>query len=221
MKEMIEGIFSKEEKTRFLCKVLIDGEQELCYVPSSCKLGQLISLEGEKVWFKPIDSKKSELRYGIYAIKKRRGWVLLNLAETNRVVEAQLSRRIFSYLGKRREIQREKVIEGYKTDLFLPESNMVIEIKTVLTDEAHTLFPAVESERIIKQLDEIHALLSQGYKVCYLIIALNPITTQVEIVEQLKQKYNACISEGMICKGYSLRFEGDTPAIYRQVGVLI
>ncbi len=103
MKGILEGIFVHEEKTRFLCTVEIKGKQELCYVPSSCKLGGLIQLEGETVWLKPIQSKKSELDYCVYAVKKKQGWVLLNLADTNRIFEEQLSRRMFSFLGKRKK----------------------------------------------------------------------------------------------------------------------
>ena len=219
MQQKLEGAFIREEKTRFLCTVEIDGNQELCYVPSSCKLEQFISLSGETVWLKPVHNKNSKLRYCVYAVKKKQGWVLLNLAETNKILEVQLNRRLFSFLGNRKVICREKLIEGYKADLYLPETRTIIEIKTVLTEERITSFPGVKSLRTERQLTEISKLLEAGYRVCYFVIALNPRTANVEVVEKLKGIFQDCISKGMLLKGYSLKFEEDLPQIYRSIEV--
>ena len=43
------GIFKKELKNRFLCLVEIDGEDTLCYIPSSCRLSNFIDLTGKEV----------------------------------------------------------------------------------------------------------------------------------------------------------------------------
>ena len=43
--ELIEGIFKSESKNRFLCKVLIMGNELECYLPSSSKLSPLINLK--------------------------------------------------------------------------------------------------------------------------------------------------------------------------------
>lgn len=37
-KDLLEGIFVEEEKTRFSCVVQIGDVREKCYVASSCKL---------------------------------------------------------------------------------------------------------------------------------------------------------------------------------------
>lgn len=43
------GIFKEELKNRFLCLVEIDGEDTLCYIPSSCRLSNFIVLSSHKV----------------------------------------------------------------------------------------------------------------------------------------------------------------------------
>lgn len=219
IQQKLEGTFIREEKTRFLCAVEIDGNPEQCYVPSSCKLEQLINLQGETVWLKPVHNRNSNLKYCIYAVKKKQGWVLLNLAEANNIIEAQLNRRLFSFLGNRKEVQREKLVEGYKADLYLPASRTVIEIKTVLTEEESAIFPGVKSLRIERQLIDIGKLLEAGYKVCYFVIALNPRTARLEIAEKLKDIFRDGISKGMLLKGYSLKFEEELPKIYKSIEV--
>ena len=89
MGNYVEAVFLREEKLRFLCTVFLDGKEELCYVPSSCKLGSLIKLDGERVLLKPVESKSSKLRYALYAVMKQQGWILLNLAEVNKLIKHQ------------------------------------------------------------------------------------------------------------------------------------
>jgi DNA-binding sugar fermentation-stimulating protein len=219
MIEYIEAIFLREEKTRFLCTVLLDGKEELCYVPSSCKLGSLIKLEGELVWLRPIERKSSKMRYSLYAVKKRQGWVLLNLAEVNNVIRSQITRRVFSYLGARKEIQTEKMIEGYKADLFLPESNTVIEVKTVLTEDRMGYFSILQAGRTEKQLKQLRELLEKKYKVCYLIVALNPKTKEITVTEDLKELFEQCVAEGMQCYGYTLKLIEGNPVICKKISI--
>ena len=43
------GIFKEELKNRFLCLVEVDGEDTLCYIPSSCRLSNFVSMAGKTV----------------------------------------------------------------------------------------------------------------------------------------------------------------------------
>lgn len=60
--EYKEGVFVQELKNRFLCEVLIDGALTVCYVPSSCHLGNFLSLAGKRVFSFPPRIKKHGLR---------------------------------------------------------------------------------------------------------------------------------------------------------------
>ena len=219
-KDLLEGVFVEEDKTRFSCVVQIGDKREKCYVASSCKLEKLIPLKNKKVLVKRIQSNTSDMKNSLFAVKGQQGWVLLNLAEANRIVERQLSERKFSYLGKRKLVEREKQIEGYKSDLFLQESNTVIEVKTILSDKRENKFPSVKSSRVNKQLMQILQLLEKGYRVCYLFVALNSITKQVEIADDLKEIFSMCIDRGMICKGYSIKFVDEEPVLHGLVKVI-
>ena len=221
MNELKEGTYLYEDKHRFMCEILIDGIVEKCYVPSSCKLEKLISLTGETVLVTPVKNKNSELRYSLYAVKKGRSWILLNLSEANTVVGKSLNKKCFGFLGSKRKIVYEKKIENYKSDIFLPEEKLMVEIKTVLTEEEQGVFPGVKSERAKKQLDAIINLLDRDYKACLLLIALNPKTKRIVSSEELKDSIQIAIDKGMICKGFVIRFRNQMPTVGNELEIII
>lgn len=221
MNELKEGIYIQEGIHRFMCEIHIDGKVEKCYVPSSCKLEKLISLTGETVLVTPVKKKNSELRYSLYAVKKRRSWILLNLSEANAVVGESLHKKCFRFLGSHKNMVYEKKIENYKSDIFLPEENLVVEIKTVLTEDEQGVFPGVTLARAKKQLEAIVELLDKGYKACLLLIALNPKTKRITISKELKASTQLAIDKGMICKGFAIRFRNQTPTVGNEIEVVI
>ena len=81
-----EGVFLEESRSRFLCKVNIAGEVSECYVPSSCKLGKLVDLEGKEVLLRPVSKKNARTQFAVQAIKNDKEYILLNLADANRII---------------------------------------------------------------------------------------------------------------------------------------
>lgn len=164
-KDLIVGTFIKEEKNRFLCLVEVSGIETVCYIPSSCRLSNFLNLDGRQVLLRPIKSQKARTEYSVFAVKNRKGFIPIDLSIANRVVEKQLNSRGFSFLGKRKNVIREVMLDGYKTDLYINDTNTIIEIKSILSFNDETVFPTVYSERAVKQLIKIKDLLLQGYTV--------------------------------------------------------
>ena len=131
---LVTGVFKTELKNRFLCTVCVDGVDVTCYIPSSCRLSNFIDLSGRTVLLKPNQAASTRTAYAIYAVKYGRQFILLNLAQANRVIEAQLSRRFFSFLGPRKRITHEVSIESYKSDLYIHDTDTIIEIKSIIED---------------------------------------------------------------------------------------
>lgn len=204
------GIFKQELKNRFLCEVEIDGKSTVCYVPSSCHLSNFLNLKGKRVILMPTKSENTRTRYALFAIPYKRSYILLNTSMANRAVEASIWSRRFSYLGKRRVILKEHYIEGYKSDLFIKDTNTIIEVKSVLSTDKCACFPTVLSERSLKQLEKLRGLLSLGYQVHYIIVSLNPYVKSVELnVEtQFALLLKSCIYHGMTIAAYSCRLKG-------------
>ena len=99
-----EGVFCREDRYRFHCCVNIDGEEHLCYLPSNCKFEKMCSLKGRTVLLSDSFSKKSKFDYKVEAVKYRNSQMLLNLSFLNRVMEQELRRKKFSFLGERKNI---------------------------------------------------------------------------------------------------------------------
>ena len=168
------GIFKAEIKNRFLCMVEVDGTDTVCYIPSSCRLSNFMDLTEREVMLTPIKTKGARTKYSLYAVKHKKEFVLINLAKANRVVEDQIRRRLFSFLGKRTDVKRERIIDGYKSDLYIENTDTIVEIKSILSFDKEAVFPTVYSERAIHQLMNIRNLLMDGHRICYVYVSLYP-----------------------------------------------
>jgi len=218
--EYIKGTFLREQKTRFLCDVVVDNKDVECYVPVSCKISKLVDMTGKEVVLQPVENKNARTNFSVYAARLGRYYVLLNLAEANRVLEAQLHRRFFSFLGKRKKIYREKVIEGYKTDLYIEDTNTLIEVKTLLSFEEEGSFPSMASLRAERQLEKLSELLDIEYNVVYIVMSLNPKVKSIRLNNDYGrycQLFRECIDKGMEVKGFSVRLKDMKPEIYRKI----
>ena len=215
------GTFKRELKNRFLCEVNIDGEDVVCYVPSSCHLSNFLKLEGKQVLLVPTQAPNARTKFALFAVPYKRNYILLNTSMANRAVEASLQSRRFSYLEKRKIAIKEHTLEGYKADLFLPASNTVIEIKSVISLDRTGYFPTVYSERTLRQLELMHNLLQKGYKVCLIIVSLHPYLKELQI-ENNTEFYAAlkkCIGAGLILKAYTSRLHNKAAKIDHEIRV--
>lgn len=220
--DLIVGTFIKEEKNRFLCLVEVSGTETVCYIPASCRLSNFLQLDGRQVLLRPIKSQKARTEYSVFAVKSRRRFIPLNLSIANRTIEEQINRGIFSFLGKRKSVNREVLIDGYKADLFINDTKTLIEIKSILSFEEESLFPTVYSERAVKQLIKIKELLLQGYRVCYMLVSLNSIVKQITLNQHMKEfneHFLECIDLGMLCCGYSICLRNGVPTVYSKINV--
>lgn len=204
---LIHGIFRREIKNRFRCIIEVDGKDELCYVASSSRLSNYISLENKEVLLLPEGKGAQVTKYTLFAAKYRNSYVLLNLQMANTVLQEQLRRRIFSKLGERGLIDAEKKIAGYKTDLFIRDTNTLVEIKTVIDTKREAYFPAVSSERSLQQLNKIGELLEYGYRFCFIFVALSPSVKEIHIDRHspFYDSFQCCVSKGLEYIGCSLK----------------
>lgn len=220
--EIIEGIFREEVKNRFRCVVAVDGTDKLCYISSSSRLSNFIELENRTVLLQPNTSVACKTKYSVFAVKGERDYILLNLATANAVIADQLYRRYFSFLGNRKQLQREVMIEGYKADIYINDTDTIVEVKTILSENAEALFPTVYSERALKQLSIINELLSKGKKVCYLFVSMNPYTKKIRlnVESQFYVEFSRCVGKGLMYKGCAIKLKDDTIKVSSAVEII-
>ena len=216
-----KGTFKKELKNRFLCEVQIDGEDVVCYVPSSCHLSNFLQLEGKKVLLTPTQTQNSRTTYALFAVPYKRNYIVLNTSMANRVIESSIQGKRFSYLGKRKDGIKEHTIDGYKADLYLPSTKTIVEVKSVISISDHAKFPTVYSERTLKQLTSILELLQKGYKVCFVIVSLHPYikTLNINTYTEFYNELVKCMDAGLIIKAYTSRLKNDVLTIDKEIGI--
>ncbi len=219
--EYITATFVKELKNRFLCEVEIDGEHVVCYVPSSCHLSNFLKLEGKKVLLVPTQTKNSRTQYALFAVPYKKSYIILNTSMANRAIQNSIYSRRFSDLGKRKTVIKEHYIEGYKSDLFIKDTNTIIEIKSVLSTEDIAQFPTVFSERTLMQLKKLQELMMKGYKVHYIIVSLNPYVKTIRIIQDTKfsKILSYCIDNGIIVSAYSCRLKDNQAYVEKRLPI--
>lgn len=217
----VTGTFKKELKNRFLCEVQIDGEDVVCYVPSSCHLSNFLQLDGKKVLLVPTETPNSKTPYALFAVPYKRNHIVLNTSMANRAIENSIQGRRFSYLGKRKDVIKEHTINGYKADLYLPSTKTIVEIKSVISIVDHAKFPTVYSERTLKQLASIYDLLQKGYRVYFAIVSLHPYIKAVNIDTgtDFYKELIKCINAGLIIKAYASRLKNDVLTIDKEIDI--
>jgi len=216
------GIFISESKNRFLCSVLVDGVETICYIPSSCRLDNFLDLQGRKVYLTPNISPKASTEYAVTAIPYKRSVILLNSSFANKAVNNCIHNRQFAFLGKRSMVKKEYSVDGYKADFYIPCSKTIIEVKSVISLDTSALFPTVFSQRSLDQLQQIKDLLSSGYYAYYFIVSLNPYVKEI-ILNKNSALYSAiqeCVDLGMEIYGYSCGIKNNEVCIKTRISII-
>lgn len=219
--DFITGQFVKELKNRFLCEVLIDGTPTECYVPSSCHLSNFLALRGKQVLLLPTQAQNARTKYALFAVHFKRSYIVVNTSMANRVIEEGLHGRRFSFLGKRNDVAKECTVHGYKADLYIRDTNTIIEIKSVISLASNAVFPTVYSERTLSQLRKLQELLRQGEKACLFIVSLHPYVTEITLDKgtPFYKELVCCMELGMKLAGFTCRLHNGLMKIEKEVPV--
>ena len=207
----VVGTFISEDKNRFLCTVNIGGADETCYIASSCRLDNFIDLRGKTVLLKPVASKKATTRYSVFAVKHKRGFILLNTSLANTAISNTMHSKKLAAWGKRKNAKKEVTVDGYKTDFYISDSKTIVEIKSIISLEDTATFPTVYSERALKQLKKLEELLGGEYSARLVIISLNPQVKRVEILKDsdFYEVLLRCLERGLIIEAFTCKLAND------------
>ena len=219
---MIRGIFLVENKHRFLCEVEILGETTCCYIPSTCRLDKLISLTGKEVLLLPTVMPNAKTKYSLYAVAHQGNYIILNASISNRLVEQNLQSRFFSYLGKRSIVLREYVHKSYKCDLFIKDTETIIEIKSIISPHVIAPLFSVDSQRAMRQLSFIEKYVKQGFPASYIIVALNPYTEKIVLnpYNTIHSKLISCVACGLKLFGLSCYLDNGQVKIHKKIKII-
>jgi DNA-binding sugar fermentation-stimulating protein len=199
--ELISGIFIEECKSRFLCKVDINGQCELCYVSSSSKLAPFIELKGKEVVLIKNISTTSKTKYTLQAVKNETGYILLNLSFINRLLGEEFKRPESLYSVADRILSEKTISEGLKVDFFIEgKQDVVIEAKGIISNAGGACLPAMRVDRAVNQLKCFQKLLKKGISVHYYFVLMNPLINNLKLDKTKMEFYKlfrSCLKNGM------------------------
>ena len=119
---------------------------------------------------------------------------------------------------------KEHTIEGYKSDLYIEDTNTIVEIKSILCFDEEAAFPTVYSQRAISQLLKICLLLDKGYNVYYVLVSLNSNVKRIilnTMITDFWEVFNQCLNKGMKVKGVSLKIKNEEPVVCSNTTIII
>lgn len=222
--EFIEGVFVSENKRRFLCRVLIEGEIEECYIPCSSRINSFINLKSKKVLLTANKGLKAKTRYSLFAVKYYDKYILLNSNIANKVLAEDIDD-IANFEDLPSKIQTEKYVGDYKADLILyGKEAIIIEAKSIIGVNRVVNFPNVYMKRAAKQLKMLKELLLEGYRIEYYFVSLSPIVKTViidEYYKEYKELLTACIDNGLVIKGITLNYIDGEIKVKRNLNIKI
>ena len=174
--KLYKAIFVSEGKSRFICKISYNDEILECYVPITCKLSSLISLDDKEILIRETTKAAKRIKYTLFAIRNDKDYLIVDTGFANHIIKAILT-------GNKNKglFYPEQVIENYKCDFYSKTSKTLVEVKSVITAEQVLLIPNMKTQRAIKQLQCICSLLSKGYNAEYFIVAFAPQIEKIEI----------------------------------------
>ncbi len=140
-------------------------------MPTSSKLGNIISLNQQKVYLLENKGKNLRTKYKVHSILKNDTLILLDLNCINNLFFSEILLKDFNYLP-------ERTINNLKVDFVNEEKNEVIEIKGLISEAEKIKFPYSNANRVVKQLTELSKF---NYKVRFVFILLNPKINTIEL----------------------------------------
>lgn len=170
-----KAVFVSEGKSRFICNILYKEEIFECYVPITCKLSSLLSLEDKAILIRETTKAAKRTKFTLFAVQNEKNYLIVDTGFANHIVKAILTE------TKNKDLfYPEQVVENYKCDFYSDTSKTLVEVKSVITTERELLLPNMKTQRAIKQLQSICSLLSNRYHAEYFIVAFAP---QIEKIE--------------------------------------
>jgi len=108
------------------------------------------------------------------------------LSEENRLLENPLKERV--------------VLDDYKCDLFYDcDRPLIVEAKSVLSEDTTVIFPTIEGERAVTQLPKLARALQRGYDVRYCLVLLTPTVEHISFSKSSNfiKDFVHCMALGM------------------------
>lgn len=156
---------------RFIAYVDLDGEEVICHVPNTGRLGELL-LPGAQVMLSYHSSSTRKTQYELRMVMKNFSWISIDSQLPNALAQEAIATDVIEELQGYSEIRREVTYQNSRFDLqLLGEDTCFVEVKGVtLERDGWCYFPDAPTERGRKHIDELIKAAKDGYRSALLFI---------------------------------------------------
>lgn len=86
--KLYKAIFVSEGKSRFVCNISYNDEVLECYVPITCKLSSLISLDDKEILIRATTKAAKRIKYTLFAVRNNKDYLIVDTGFANHIVKA-------------------------------------------------------------------------------------------------------------------------------------
>lgn len=160
---VVQGSFISRPN-RFVARVEIDGQEEICHVKNTGRCRELL-IPGASVFLQKSDNANRKTAYDLIAVQKGERLINMDSQIPNRVVEEWL--RAGNLIGEGAYIKPEQKYGNSRFDLYIEqgERRIFMEVKGVTLEEnGMARFPDAPTERGVKHVKELCQCIKDGYE---------------------------------------------------------
>ncbi|NLP34768.1 MAG: DNA/RNA nuclease SfsA [Clostridiales bacterium] len=156
---------------RFIAYVDLNGEEVICHVPNTGRLGELL-LPGAQVMLSYHSSPTRKTQYELRMVMKNSSWISIDSQLPNTLAHEAITTDNIEELQGYSELRKEVTYQNSRFDLqLLGEETCFVEVKGVtLERDGWCYFPDAPTERGRKHIDELIHAVKEGYRAALLFI---------------------------------------------------
>ena len=220
-----EAVFLKRPN-RFRAHIRIHGEEEICHVKNTGRLGELL-LPGVRILVEPAAPGSSrKTKYSLICVRRDGQWVNIDSQAPNRLAQEWIADG--GFLKDVTLIRREKQYGGSRFDLYVEAGGekWYIEVKGVtLNVDGTAMFPDAPTERGKKHVEELIACRKDGYRSAILFVIQMKGVQRFAPFEERQPEFAAALRQaekaGVVVRAVDCIVTGDSIHIDTQVPVCL
>lgn len=201
-KALIPAVLLKRYK-RFLADVRLENGDEITVHCANTGAMTGCAIAGSKIWLSKSDNSKRKYCYSweLVELDADAGYICVNTARANQIVESGLKRGVISHVSEYQNIKREvKYGDSSRVDFLLTEKGLedvYLEVKSVTlhVDGRLGAFPDAVTLRGQKHLSELLAMKKRGARSILVFCVLHGTIQEVTVADAIDEKYGKLLRE--------------------------
>ncbi len=207
---LLTGKFQKRYK-RFFADCLLGESHDTvtAHLPNTGSMKGLIN-EPVPCLLEPSDNPKRKLAYTLEALKSGNSWVGVNTHRANKLMAKILEEKLAPFGAGQQNFAAEYKHLDSRLDFYLPELNMLVEVKSVTLSLKKGLaqFPDAVTQRGLKHIEDLMKSKKAGYRVALVFMVMRSDCHTFSPAFELDAKYSEAL-----CKAHKNGLEIWAPEI--------